>query len=88
VQFIARGRRTVPVMAQKDYGQQFGVMFVPRFGPNWQFTVAAGTGRHDILDAGEIGHYTDTAMPETSATPCTPPTAGPPAHRSTRSTSS
>jgi hypothetical protein len=50
-------------MAQKDYGQQFGVMFVPRFGPNWQFTVAAGTGRHDILDAGEIGHYTDTAMP-------------------------
>lgn len=53
----------VPVMAQKDYGQQFGVMFVPRFGPNWQFTVAAGTGRHDILDAGEIGHYTDTAMP-------------------------
>lgn len=53
----------VPVMAQKDYGQQFGVMFIPRFGPNWQFTVAAGTGRHDILDAGEIGHYTDTAMP-------------------------
>lgn len=53
----------VPVMSQQDYGQQFGVMFVPRFGPNWQFTVAAGTGRHDILDAGEIGHYTDTAMP-------------------------
>ena len=53
----------VPVMAAQDYGQKFGVMFIPRFGPNWQFTIAAGTGRHDILDAGEIGHYPDTAMP-------------------------
>lgn len=57
------GDPVVPVLAQQDYGQQFGVMFIPRFGPNWQFTVAAGTGRRDILDAGEIGHYTDTAMP-------------------------
>jgi len=53
----------VPVMAPQDYGQQFGVMSVPRFGSDWQFTVASGTGRHDILDAGEVGHYPDTAMP-------------------------
>ncbi|MEZ5214810.1 MAG: sortase [Microbacterium sp.] len=48
---------------QHDHGTQFGVMFVPRFGPQWQFTIASGTSRTDILDQGEIGHYTDTAMP-------------------------
>ncbi len=53
----------VPVLAQPEHGQQFGVMFVPRFGPDWQFTIAAGTTRKDILDQGEIGHYVDTAMP-------------------------
>jgi len=59
----APGNTVVPVAAQQDYGQQFGVMYVPRFGSDWQFTVASGTGRHDILDAGEIGHYPETAMP-------------------------
>lgn len=54
---------TVPVQTQPDHGTQFGVMFIPRFGPQWQFTIAAGTSRSDILDAGEIGHYADTAMP-------------------------
>jgi len=53
----------VPVLGQPEHGQQFGVMFVPRFGPQWQFTIAAGTSRKDILDQGEIGHYADTAMP-------------------------
>ncbi len=53
----------VPVQAQPDHGTPFGVMFIPRFGPAWQFTIAAGTSRTDILDQGEIGHYADTAMP-------------------------
>lgn len=53
----------VPVQAQQEHGTRFGVMFVPRFGPEWQFTIAAGTSRKDILDQGEIGHYADTAMP-------------------------
>lgn len=53
----------VPTQTQPDHGTQFGVMFIPRFGPEWQFTVAAGTSRKDILDQGEIGHYQDTAMP-------------------------
>ena len=53
----------IPVQAQQDHGTKFGVMFVPRFGSQWQFTVAAGTSRKDILDQGEIGHYADTAMP-------------------------
>lgn len=53
----------VPVKGQPAHGEQFGVMFIPRFGPEWQFTVAGGTSRKDILDQGEIGHYADTAMP-------------------------
>lgn len=54
---------TIPVLGQPEHGQQFGVMFVPRFGGQWQFTIAGGTTRKDILDQGEIGHYKDTAMP-------------------------
>lgn len=53
----------IPVQGQPDHGTQFGVMLVPRFGSDWQFTIAAGTSRTDILDQGEIGHYADTAMP-------------------------
>lgn len=53
----------MPVQDQQEHGTQFGVMFVPRFGPEWQFTIASGTSRTDILDQGEIGHYNDTAMP-------------------------
>ncbi len=59
----ASAEAVVPVQDQHDHGTQFGVMFVPRFGPQWQFTIASGTSRTDILDQGEIGHYTDTAMP-------------------------
>lgn len=57
------GDPAVPVLAQPEHGTTFGVMFVPRFGSDWQFTIAAGTSRKDILDQGEIGHYKDTAMP-------------------------
>lgn len=53
----------IPVQTQPDHGQTFGVMFVPRFGSQWQFTIASGTSRTDILDQGMIGHYADTAMP-------------------------
>lgn len=59
----ASAEAVVPVQDQQDHGTQFGVMFVPRFGPQWQFTIASGTSRTDILDQGEIGHYNDTAMP-------------------------
>ncbi len=53
----------IPVQGPQDHGTTFGVMFIPRFGPQWQFTIASGTSRKDILDKGEIGHYPDTAMP-------------------------
>jgi LPXTG-site transpeptidase (sortase) family protein len=53
----------VPVQDEPEHGTQFGVMYVPRFGADWQFTVAEGTSRKDILDQGEVGHYKDTGMP-------------------------
>lgn len=59
----APAETVIPVRAQPAHGEQFGVMFVPRFGADWKFTIAGGTSRKDILDLGEIGHYADTAMP-------------------------
>ncbi len=53
----------VPVLDQPRHGDVFGVMRVPRFGEKWQFKIAGGVTRTDILDQGEIGHYPDTAMP-------------------------
>lgn len=53
----------IPVLEQPGHGTDFGVMKIPRFGADWQFTITAGVTRPDILDQGHIGHYPDTAMP-------------------------
>lgn len=53
----------IPVMGDASHGDQFGVMYVPRFGSDWKFRIASGVTRDDILDEGMIGHYADTAMP-------------------------
>ncbi len=53
----------VPVMSEPDPGAEFGIMYVPRFGPDWRFTIANGTGKKSILDAGYVGHYEGSAMP-------------------------
>lgn len=53
----------IPVRDQPAHGTDFGIMHIPRFGDDWQFTIAAGVTRPDILDKGDIGHYPDTAMP-------------------------
>lgn len=53
----------IPVLGEQSHGDVFGIMKVPRFGSNWQFKIASGITRPDILDRGEIGHYPDTAMP-------------------------
>ena len=53
----------VPVLGEQAHGDIFGIMHVPRFGDDWQFNIAAGVTRRDILDKGEIGHYPSTAMP-------------------------
>lgn len=53
----------IPVLDEPGHGDTFGVMRIPRFGSSWEFTIASGVTRKDILDKGEIGHYKDTAMP-------------------------
>lgn len=57
------GAVKIPVPKEPAHAETFGVMFIPRFGSDWSFTIASGTTRPDILDQGEIGHYQDTAMP-------------------------
>ena len=54
---------TVPVAAPAAHGEQFGIMYVPRFGADWQYPIMGGTTREDVLDLAYIGHYLDTAMP-------------------------
>lgn len=44
-------------------GEAFATMFVPRWGSGWQFPIAEGVGRLDVLDAGYVGHYPDSALP-------------------------
>ncbi|MCZ4068798.1 class E sortase [Microbacterium sp. H37-C3] len=53
----------IPVLAEPEPGAEFGIMYIPRFGPDWQFTIANGTAKKAILDKGHIGHYEGSAMP-------------------------
>ncbi|ROQ37102.1 sortase A [Frondihabitans sp. PhB188] len=48
--------------AAKD-GEAFGVLFVPRFGADYQVPVDGGTGTAQTLDTGAAGHYDSTQMP-------------------------
>ncbi|MFE7629150.1 class E sortase [Kocuria sp. NPDC057446] len=52
-----------PVVATAPaYGQDIGIIYIPRFGPDYARPVIEGTGP-DVLDTLGIGHYPDTAMP-------------------------
>lgn len=44
-------------------GEAFATMVVPRWGAGWEFPIAEGVGRTDVLDAGFVGHYPDTQLP-------------------------
>ncbi|CAL4858342.1 class E sortase [Microbacterium sp. MM2322] len=57
------GSPVIPVLGDQKHAEVFGIMKVPRFGADWQFKIASGISRPDILDRGEVGHYPDTAMP-------------------------
>lgn len=48
--------------AAKD-GEGFGVLYVPRFGADYQVPVDGGTGTAQTLDTGAAGHYDSTQMP-------------------------
>lgn len=50
------------ITPQVGYGQVFGLVYIPRFAPDWVGPIAAGTGM-DVLNGVGLGHYMDTSMP-------------------------
>lgn len=44
-------------------GQQFATMYVPAWGQEWNYPIAAGVDYATVLDNGFVGHYTETALP-------------------------
>jgi sortase A len=51
------------VVAVPAHAATFANMIIPRFGAAWYKPIAEGTGTHDVLDKGEVGHYPTTQMP-------------------------
>ncbi|GAA4676074.1 hypothetical protein GCM10025780_20830 [Frondihabitans cladoniiphilus] len=43
--------------------QQFGVLYIPRFGADYKVPLAGGTDTVGTLNKGEVGHYDSTQMP-------------------------
>lgn len=52
-----------PVVAKAPaHGGTIGIMYIPRFGPNYARPIVEGTTA-DVLDTLGLGHYGSTAMP-------------------------
>lgn len=51
-----------PTSPEPAVGAVIGVLYVPRFGPDYNRPIVQGTGP-DVLDSLGIGHYPGTAMP-------------------------
>jgi sortase A len=49
--------------AQPADGQEFGIMYVPRFGTDFAARMGGGVTRERTLDTIGIGHYPGTQMP-------------------------
>lgn len=52
-----------PVETPVAEGEQFATMYVPAWGADWEFPIAAGVDYATVLDNGFVGHYTETALP-------------------------
>lgn len=53
-----------PVVAKAPgNAQKFAILYIPRFGKDWERPIAQGIGVADVLDAIGVGHYPGTAMP-------------------------
>ncbi|MGC0368937.1 class E sortase [Microbacterium sp. SLBN-111] len=52
-----------PALVQPGNGEVFGVLRIPRLGPDYQFKLAGGVSASVTLDPIGVGHYPDTAMP-------------------------
>jgi len=51
------------VLPEAKDGKVFGVMYIPRFGKDYQVPMAGGVSRPVTLDPIGIGHYPGTPMP-------------------------
>jgi sortase A len=51
------------VRGQPQEGEEFGIVYIPRFGADYMVKVAGGVNARTSLNVGAIGHYPDTAMP-------------------------
>jgi len=52
-----------PILAEPAEGEIFGIMRIPRFGPDYYFNLAGGVSASVTLNPIGIGHYPGTAMP-------------------------
>lgn len=52
-----------PILPQPADAEVFGLMRIPRFGPDYAVQMAGGTTRARTLDPIGVGHYTDAPMP-------------------------
>jgi sortase A len=52
-----------PAMAPVSEGEQFGILYIPRLGPDSQRAVRHGVDPASVLNHGYYGHYPDTQMP-------------------------
>ena len=51
------------ILDEPKDAELFGVMYIPRFGKDYQVPMAGGVSRPRTLDPIGIGHYPDTPMP-------------------------
>jgi len=51
------------VMAAVGNAEKFAVLIVPRWGADYERSIAEGTGAKDVLNKIGLGHYTGTQMP-------------------------
>ena len=51
------------ILPQPADAQIFGTMHIPRFGPDYNVSIAGGVTRSGTLDPIGIGHYPGTMMP-------------------------
>jgi sortase A len=56
------GYGPVPSFPEPADGKMIGLLYVPRFGPDYSRPIVQGTGPA-VLDSLGIGHYAGTAMP-------------------------
>jgi sortase A len=51
------------VMGAPSAGEDFAILYVPRFGADFKRTIAEGVDPQSVLNKGGAGHYEDTQMP-------------------------